>query len=262
MSEPLRLLVSDLLQRCASLEVRTVLLWGSPQHHTSPDRLRPITDFLPARHLPQPQDAVVDVSAVTSAGMRIVSAPCRDSPAVVAFLAAQGALELDACSALLAATAAGAALPPGVHAAERAFASTRFASRLTDELLIVLDCLIQAVDAALAIAPTADLSRAVQAFAPTKRALAGLLQQRNLLLPEAQAVMQRGALWPARRLAAALWAWHQQPEQLAVHRLALARAAAARSCAYLRCPNLAGEGGPAAGQGAGSSKCSGCREAW
>jgi len=32
-------------------------------------------------------------------------------------------------------------------------------------------------------------------------------------------------------------------------------AAATRSCAYLRCANLGGKGGPAAGSGAGSAKC-------
>jgi hypothetical protein len=44
--------------------------------------------------------------------------------------------------------------------------------------------------------------------------------------------------------------------------LELAQAAAARSCAYLRCANLADEGGPAVGQGAGSQRCSKCRVAW
>ncbi|KAL4859692.1 hypothetical protein ACK3TF_000769 [Chlorella vulgaris] len=44
--------------------------------------------------------------------------------------------------------------------------------------------------------------------------------------------------------------------------LELAKAAATRSCAYLRCANLAGEGGPAAGQGAGSQRCSKCKVAW
>ncbi|KAI3433914.1 hypothetical protein D9Q98_003716 [Chlorella vulgaris] len=44
--------------------------------------------------------------------------------------------------------------------------------------------------------------------------------------------------------------------------LELAQAAAIRSCAYLRCANLAGEGGPAARQGAGSQRCSKCRVAW
>ncbi|KAI3432242.1 hypothetical protein D9Q98_003803 [Chlorella vulgaris] len=37
--------------------------------------------------------------------------------------------------------------------------------------------------------------------------------------------------------------------------LELAHATATRSCAYLRCANLAGEGGPAARQGAGSQRC-------
>ncbi|KAI3433913.1 hypothetical protein D9Q98_003715 [Chlorella vulgaris] len=44
--------------------------------------------------------------------------------------------------------------------------------------------------------------------------------------------------------------------------LELAQAAATRSCAYLRCANLASEGGPAAGQGAGSQRCSKCKVAW
>ncbi|PRW60171.1 hypothetical protein C2E21_1998 [Chlorella sorokiniana] len=37
--------------------------------------------------------------------------------------------------------------------------------------------------------------------------------------------------------------------------LEVAQATAARSCAYLRCANLGGEGGPAAGQGVGSQRC-------
>jgi hypothetical protein len=44
--------------------------------------------------------------------------------------------------------------------------------------------------------------------------------------------------------------------------LELAQVAASRSCAYLRCANLAGEGGSAARQGAGSQRCSKCRVAW
>jgi hypothetical protein len=42
----------------------------------------------------------------------------------------------------------------------------------------------------------------------------------------------------------------------------LAQAAATRSCAYLRCANLASEGGPAAGPGTGSQRCSKCKVAW
>jgi hypothetical protein len=44
--------------------------------------------------------------------------------------------------------------------------------------------------------------------------------------------------------------------------LELAQAAATRSCAYLRCANLAGEGGPAAREGLGSQRCSKCKVAW
>jgi hypothetical protein len=54
------------------------------------------------------------------------------------------------------------------------------------------------------------------------------------------------------QLAALLQQWWQRPEQVAADRLELAQAAATRSCAYLRCANLGGQGGPAAGQGAGS----------
>ena len=71
------------------------------------------------------------------------------------------------------------------------------------------------------------------------------------------------ALLPqARELAAALLAWWRRPERQPEAALERAHAATARSCANLRCANLAGEGGPAAGEGAGSSKCSGCRVAW
>ena len=63
------------------------------------------------------------------------------------------------------------------------------------------------------------------------------------------------ALPPATRLAAALHDWHSQPEQLKQSALVLAQAAAGRSCAYLCCANLGGEGGPAAKQGVGSKSC-------
>ncbi len=66
-----------------------------------------------------------------------------------------------------------------------------------------------------------------------------------------------GPSWlpPARRLATALLAWWRRPEVQQVAVLEAAQAAAARSCAYLCCANLSGEGGPAAGQGNGSQKC-------
>ena len=52
------------------------------------------------------------------------------------------------------------------------------------------------------------------------------------------------------------------PAQAAEMRLELAQAAATRSCAYLGCSNLGLKGGPAAGEGAGSLKCAGCRSVW
>ena len=57
------------------------------------------------------------------------------------------------------------------------------------------------------------------------------------------------------QLGRALLAWWRRPEAQPEQQLELAQAAAARSCAYLRCGNLGGEGGPAAGQGVGSMRC-------
>ncbi len=67
--------------------------------------------------------------------------------------------------------------------------------------------------------------------------------------------VQAQVLPPARRAATALLAWWRRPEAQQAAALELAQAAAARSCVYLRCANLGGEGGPAAGQGAGSQRC-------
>ena len=67
--------------------------------------------------------------------------------------------------------------------------------------------------------------------------------------------LRQRALPPAARLAAALLDWWRRPEQQQQDALALAQAAAGRSCAYLRCANLGGEGGPTAGQGVGSMRC-------
>ena len=67
--------------------------------------------------------------------------------------------------------------------------------------------------------------------------------------------LRQRALPPAAHLAAALLDWWRRPEQQQQDALALAQAAAGRCCAYLRCANLGGEGGPAAGQGVGSMRC-------
>ena len=61
------------------------------------------------------------------------------------------------------------------------------------------------------------------------------------------------------QLATAMLDFWRQGEAVAEEQLQLAQAAAARSCAFLRCANLGLEGGPAAGQGEGSLKCSACR---
>lgn len=70
----------------------------------------------------------------------------------------------------------------------------------------------------------------------------------------------------ARSLAGTLLrSWWALPSQAAAPEAAqLARAAAARSCAFLKCPNLAaaGEGGPAAREQKGNKKCGACRSVW
>ena len=65
----------------------------------------------------------------------------------------------------------------------------------------------------------------------------------------------RQMLQPAADLAGLVQQHLALPAMEEQRRLALARAAAARSCAYLRCANVAGQGGPAAGEGVGSKKC-------
>lgn len=57
------------------------------------------------------------------------------------------------------------------------------------------------------------------------------------------------------RAAAALEAWWALPEHASAQQLEVAQVAALRSCAYMRCANVAAQGGPAAGQGVGSMRC-------
>ncbi len=82
-------------------------------------------------------------------------------------------------------------------------------------------------------------------------------QQRLLGLPppSEQISQLRKLLPPAARLAALMQQYYALLAVEAERQLALARAAAGRSCAYLHCANLGGEGGPAAGQGVGSMRC-------
>jgi hypothetical protein len=81
-------------------------------------------------------------------------------------------------------------------------------------------------------------------------------------LVQAVTLLQQQVLPKAEALAQLLWQYWQQPEQQAAARLELAQAAATRCCAYLRCSQLGAQGGPAAGEGVGSKRCSGCRVTW
>jgi hypothetical protein len=63
-------------------------------------------------------------------------------------------------------------------------------------------------------------------------------------------------LVPAGRVAALVEAYYQQPEQRAAAALELAQAVATRSCAILRCPNVAGQGREA--EGRPNQRCSAC----
>ena len=66
---------------------------------------------------------------------------------------------------------------------------------------------------------------------------------------------EQGTVQLLRQAAALMQQYYALPAVAAERQLAVAQAAAGRSCAYLRCANLGGEGGPAAGQGAGSMRC-------
>ena len=104
------------------------------------------------------------------------------------------------------------------------------------------------------------------AAAPQQRRLLQQLQQAARVSTGLDRYYNMGALLrecssrlpAAAKLADLLHQWWQpdmQPERHTEAQLALAQAAATRSCAYLRCANLGSEGGPAAGEGAGSMRC-------
>ncbi|PRW60531.1 hypothetical protein C2E21_1213 [Chlorella sorokiniana] len=106
--------------------------------------------------------------------------------------------------------------------------------------------------------------------AQLSEAASSLRQQRQAQLgglpadapPAQRAGWLRRLLQPAAELAALVQQYYALPAVDEPHRLALAQAAAGRCCAYLRCANVEGEGGPAAVEGAGSKCCSGCRTVW
>ena len=107
-----------------------------------------------------------------------------------------------------------------------------------------------------ATAPQRRVLRQVQQAAGVSDGLGCINVSNATLLARLPALS--GRLPAVAKLADLLHQWWQpamQPEQHAEAQLVLAQAAATRSCAYLRCANLGGEGGPAAGEGAGSMRC-------
>ena len=121
--------------------------------------------------------------------------------------------------------------------------------------------LAQAASAAIDSAPETGLPASLAA--QLKQCARSLRQQRQDMLSGQTAdasladrvAQRRQLLQPAADLAGLVRQHLALPAVEEQRRLAVARAAATRSCAYLRCANVAGQGGPAAGEGAGSSRC-------
>ena len=111
---------------------------------------------------------------------------------------------------------------------------------------------------------SAETTQAASLVAELTSANSQLSSMLQLMGQRMQALQQNfvamaAVLQPALQAAAQLaplvlkgWALLEQP---AARQLEAARAAATRSCAYLCCANLGGEGGPFAGQGVGSMRC-------
>lgn len=97
-----------------------------------------------------------------------------------------------------------------------------------------------------------DAAQQFRHLLPQESDLTGMSAQEMLLLRHR---MPPQLLQQAAHAAALMQQYHALPGVAAERQLALAQAAAGRSCAYLRCAHLGGEGGPAAGQGAGSQRC-------
>ena len=118
------------------------------------------------------------------------------------------------------------------------------------------------VSAARSALQGAAVSGMPGSLAAQLEAAAGSLSQ-QMEAADASGRVSAPQLPPLLQLAAHLAGLLQQhlalPALEAYRLLAEAQATAGRSCAYLRCANVAGEGGPAAGQGTGSMRC---RWAW
>ena len=128
---------------------------------------------------------------------------------------------------------------------------------LRDATAVIVD----GTDSALASAAASGLQDNVAA--QLHKAAGGLRQQweerlagvPDDLAPAQHASLLRPLLQRTAELAALMQQYYALPALAAERQLAVAQASAGRSCAYLRCANLGGEGGPAAGQGVGSKRC-------
>ncbi|PRW59882.1 hypothetical protein C2E21_2002 [Chlorella sorokiniana] len=141
-------------------------------------------------------------------------------------------------------------LQPATTAGDRGEGALRAGQVISEDIQPMLDSLLEAaVDAGI------DQSHELLDAYQTAFIQAAVHLARGSLAHAIEHSVQAQVLPPARRLAAALLDWWRRPEAQPAAALELAQAAAARSCAYLRCANLGGEGGPAAGQGAGSQRC-------
>ena len=121
--------------------------------------------------------------------------------------------------------------------------------------------LADAADAALQGAASSGMPDGLQS--QLRAAAASLREQRLAAVgglaadapPTERAAQMQQLLQPAADLAALMQQHYALPAIDKPHQLALAQAAAGRCCAYLRCANVEGEGGPAAGEGVGSKRC-------
>ncbi|KAI7839143.1 hypothetical protein COHA_007146 [Chlorella ohadii] len=178
-------------------------------------------------------------------------------------------LELAAKSPRVAAVLVAEGLPDKVlQAAQASLVDSNIQLTWRQRMMPALNQLLTAAEgadqqSAAAGEPGAAAAAVAEAAATVDRAIHGIRTYPASTASIAQ-LLHVSASWlpPARRLAAALLAWWRRPEAQPAAALELAQAAAARSCAYLRCANLGGEGGPAAGQGDGSLRCSACHVVW
>ena len=99
----------------------------------------------------------------------------------------------------------------------------------------------------------AELKQAAHSLRQRRRELLSGLAADASVAESASRLQQ--LVQPATELASLMQQYLALPAVEEQQRLVLARAAAVRSCAYLRCANVAGEGGLAAGQAASSMRC-------